>query len=113
MLELIAQHADVWNTAWFGVPGDKFSAQRDAMRAACGKHGRDPESLEVSVGVYVKADDAAADAPGVAPTEAAMRDAIIAWRAAGVDEILVLLDPPTKPRLEMLAAAMAAASARA
>ncbi|HKE66479.1 MAG TPA: LLM class flavin-dependent oxidoreductase [Micromonosporaceae bacterium] len=113
MLELIAQHADVWNTAWFGVPGDKFSAQRDAMRAACGKHGRDPDSLEVSVGVYVKADDAAADAPGVAPTEAAMRDAIVAWRATGVDEILVLLDPPTRPRLEMLAAAMAAASAGA
>jgi alkanesulfonate monooxygenase SsuD/methylene tetrahydromethanopterin reductase-like flavin-dependent oxidoreductase (luciferase family) len=109
MLELIAAHADVWNAAWFGVPGEKFTAQRERMHVACAARGRDPRTLEVSVGVYIKADDAEADAPGVTPTESAVRDAIAAWRDTGVDEILFVLDPPTPARMEMLSRAVAAA----
>jgi alkanesulfonate monooxygenase SsuD/methylene tetrahydromethanopterin reductase-like flavin-dependent oxidoreductase (luciferase family) len=106
MLELIAEHADVWNAAWFGVPGEKFAAQRERMVAACAARGRDPKTLQVSVGVYVKEDDAAADAPGLAADDTTLREAIAAWRATGVDEILFVMDPPTAPRLERLAAAV-------
>jgi hypothetical protein len=38
---------------------------------------------------------------------AALTAAIAAWRATGVDEILFWMDPPTLPRLETLASAMA------
>ena len=105
MLSLIAQHADVWNAAWFGVPGEKFEAQRERMREACVARGRDPKTLQVSVGVYVKSDGA--DGPGVPGDRAALTQAIAAWDAAGVDEILFWMDPPTLPRLEALATAMA------
>jgi alkanesulfonate monooxygenase SsuD/methylene tetrahydromethanopterin reductase-like flavin-dependent oxidoreductase (luciferase family) len=105
MLSLIAQHADVWNAAWFGVPGEKFESQRERMREACAARGRDPKTLQVSVGVYVKEDGA--DGPGVPGDRAALTDAIAAWRAAGVDEVLFWMDPPTPPRLETLASAMA------
>jgi alkanesulfonate monooxygenase SsuD/methylene tetrahydromethanopterin reductase-like flavin-dependent oxidoreductase (luciferase family) len=105
MLSLIAQHADVWNAAWFGVPGEKFETQRERMREACAARGRDPETLQVSVGVYVK--DDGADGPGVPGDRAALTAAIAAWRATGVDEILFWMDPPTLPRLETLASAMA------
>ncbi len=104
MLSLIAAHADVWNAAWFGVPGEKFEAQRERMREACAAHGRDPQTLQVSVGVYVKEDGT--DGPGVPGDRAALTDAIAAWRAAGVDEVLFWMDPPTLPRLETLASAM-------
>jgi hypothetical protein len=61
--------------------------------------------LQVSVGVYIKEDGAdGADGPG---DRAALTEAIAAWRAAGVDEILFWMDPPTLPRLEVLATAMA------
>ena len=105
MLSLIAAHADVWNAAWFGVPGEKFEAQRERMREVCAARGRDPKTLQVSVGVYVKEDGA--DGPGVPGDRAALTDAIAAWRAAGVDEVLFWMDPPTLPRLETLASAMA------
>ena len=108
MLELIAEHADVWNAAWFGVPGEKFAAQREQMAAACAARGRDPKTLQVSVGVYVKDDDAAAAAPGLAADDRALREAITAWHETGVDEILFVMDPPTTPRLERLAAAVRA-----
>jgi alkanesulfonate monooxygenase SsuD/methylene tetrahydromethanopterin reductase-like flavin-dependent oxidoreductase (luciferase family) len=103
MLGLIAQHADVWNTAWFGVPGPKFDEQRDAFAAACEKHGR---SVEISVGMYIKADDAEPDAPGVAATTDAIAEAFAGWRERGVDEVLCWADPPTAKRLDAVAEAL-------
>jgi alkanesulfonate monooxygenase SsuD/methylene tetrahydromethanopterin reductase-like flavin-dependent oxidoreductase (luciferase family) len=106
MLGLIAQHADVWNAAWFGVPSTKFDEQRDAFNAACDKRGRDPKTVEISVGMYIKADDAAADAPGVVASTEAIADAFGQWRERGVDEVLCWTDPPTAKRLDMVAAAL-------
>lgn len=106
MLGLIARYADVWNAAWFGTPGPKFEEARDRMLAACEEQRRDPKTLQVSVGVYVKAADAAADAPGVAGDVEALADAIDAWRAEGVAEILFWMDPPTKAGLATLAKAV-------
>lgn len=106
MLGLIAEHADIWNTAWFGMPGPSFSAQQEQMLAACAARNRDPQSLEVSVGLYIKADDAPDDAPGLAPTVPALRDAFAAWEAAGVAEVLCWMDPITPARLDLLAKAL-------
>ncbi|HEY1485827.1 MAG TPA: LLM class flavin-dependent oxidoreductase, partial [Micromonosporaceae bacterium] len=103
LIDLSAQHADVWNTAWFGVPGPKFDEQRETFRAACAKHGR---SVEISVGMYIKADDAAVDAPGVAADSGAISEALAAWRDAGVDEVLCWADPPTAKRLDAVAEAL-------
>jgi alkanesulfonate monooxygenase SsuD/methylene tetrahydromethanopterin reductase-like flavin-dependent oxidoreductase (luciferase family) len=106
MLGLIAKYADVWNVAWFGTPGEKFQQARERMLAACAERGRDPKTLQVSVGVYVKPPDAAEDAPGVVGEVEALADAIDAWRAEGVAEILFWMDPPTQAGLATLAKAM-------
>lgn len=106
MLGLIARYADVWNTAWFGTPGAKFERGREQMLSACEERGRDPKTLQTSVGVYVKAPDADADAPGVPGDVNALGDAIDAWREAGVAEILFWMDPPTQAGLATLAKAM-------
>jgi alkanesulfonate monooxygenase SsuD/methylene tetrahydromethanopterin reductase-like flavin-dependent oxidoreductase (luciferase family) len=107
MLGLTARHADAWNTAWYGSPGPKFTEAHEKMLAACAEVGRDPATLDVSVGVYVRADDAAADAPGLPGDAGAIRDAVAAWRETGVAEILFWTDPSTRARLDVLASAIA------
>lgn len=106
MMSLIAEHGDAWNTAWFGMPGPKFTEQRERMNEACAAAGRDPESLEVSVGVYIKTADAPADEPGVPAIADALADAFAAWRAEGVAEILCWMDPPTHEGLDLLASVL-------
>lgn len=52
MLRLAAKHADGWNAAWFGRP-TLFHERHDAMLEACADVGRDPATLEMTVGVTV------------------------------------------------------------
>lgn len=52
MLELTARYADAWNTAWFG-PVDGIAESRTNLEHACAKIGRDPASIDVTVGVGV------------------------------------------------------------
>jgi probable F420-dependent oxidoreductase len=105
MLSLVAQHADVWNVAWFGLPSPKFTDAYDRVMAACADAGRDPATLDTSVGLYVKADGT--DGPGLVAEPAALREAIAAWREVGVAEVLFWMDPPTYERLDILAEAIA------
>jgi alkanesulfonate monooxygenase SsuD/methylene tetrahydromethanopterin reductase-like flavin-dependent oxidoreductase (luciferase family) len=52
MLCLTAQYADAWNTAWFGsVEG--IAERRANMEKACEEVGRDPKTLDVTIGVHV------------------------------------------------------------
>jgi alkanesulfonate monooxygenase SsuD/methylene tetrahydromethanopterin reductase-like flavin-dependent oxidoreductase (luciferase family) len=111
MMDLVARHADMWNIAWFGLPGPKFTEARDRMTAACEAADRDPATLDVTVGVYVKAVDA--DGPGVPADIDSLRDAITQWRASGVAEILFWMDPPTKDALTTLTEAIGAAVSQA
>lgn len=51
MLRLTAQYADAWNTAWVG--GVSAIAERRAnLEAACTEVGRDPKTLDMTVGVH-------------------------------------------------------------
>ena len=57
VMRLTAKHADAWNAAWFGFPNDRFAQRRADLAAACEAEGRDPATLEVTVGLTL-------DAPG-------------------------------------------------
>ena len=61
MLHLTAQYADSWNTAWLGWP-TLLVERRAKLDAACAEVGRDPKTLEVTVGVSVAFPDLG-DAP--------------------------------------------------
>jgi len=54
MLRLTARYADAWNTAWYGEPDDRFRPQLDAFESALAAEGRDPGSVERTVGVEVR-----------------------------------------------------------
>jgi alkanesulfonate monooxygenase SsuD/methylene tetrahydromethanopterin reductase-like flavin-dependent oxidoreductase (luciferase family) len=92
MLRLTASHANAWNTAWFGNV-DAIADSRAAMEAACAEVGRDPLSLEVTVGVHVAPEDTSPDAsldPAkvLSGTPAEVAAGLIAYRDAGVSHVI-------------------------
>jgi alkanesulfonate monooxygenase SsuD/methylene tetrahydromethanopterin reductase-like flavin-dependent oxidoreductase (luciferase family) len=52
MLRITAEYADQWNAAWFGRP-TLYHERHAALLAACEEVGRDPSTLEVTVGVTI------------------------------------------------------------
>ncbi len=100
MLRLTVDHADAWNTAWFGAPDDRLAQRLADMRAVCADAGRDPASLEVTVGVTVKA-EAGEDwgrpgAPAALLGEPeVVADALHAYAALGVGHVQLDVQPAT------------------
>lgn len=93
MLRLTARHADAWNTAWFGRPDERFRTRLADLRAACDAEGRDPATLEVTVGLEVAR---AGKEPGpneIAADVEAVADAFRAWAAEGVAHVQVVAPP--------------------
>ena len=95
MLELTALHADAYNTAWLGLPGDRFREDRAALVAACEAVGRDPNSVRLTVGV----DPASA---GVATDSSAFADCLHAWEIEGADDVLIALEPPSDSAIDTM-----------
>lgn len=100
MLRLTAEHADAWNTAWFGMPDDRLAQRLGAMRAACAAAGRDPASLEVTVGITVKAEaDEEWGRPGAPAALLAepdvVADGLCAYAALGVGHVQLDVRPAT------------------
>jgi alkanesulfonate monooxygenase SsuD/methylene tetrahydromethanopterin reductase-like flavin-dependent oxidoreductase (luciferase family) len=95
MLRLTAQFADRFNSAWFGLPNDDSRAERDRLVDACKQIGRDPQTLEINVGLEL-ADPASTpqntpqNISGRAP---AILDALRAWQAEGVAEVICRMNP--------------------
>lgn len=53
MLRLVAQHGDAWNTAWHTTPEMVSDAWKN-MLTACEAVGRDPATLELTVGTMAQ-----------------------------------------------------------
>jgi probable F420-dependent oxidoreductase len=100
MLRLTARHADAWNTAWFGIPDDRLGRRLADFRAACVDEGRDPASVEVTVGITVKAEaDEEWGRPGAPAALLAepgvVADALRAYAALGVGHVQLDVQPAT------------------
>ena len=93
MLRLTARHADAWQTAWFGRPDDRYRERHDALVAACEAEGRDPATLDVTVGIDVGG--AEEGAGSVAIEAGAVADALGAWREIGADHLQLAVSPGT------------------
>jgi alkanesulfonate monooxygenase SsuD/methylene tetrahydromethanopterin reductase-like flavin-dependent oxidoreductase (luciferase family) len=109
VLGLTARWADAWNTAWFGLPDDRFEQRLASMHAACAAEHRDPATLEVTVGVTI---DTEADAPppdGHPSLPGRNPDAVARgfdqWRDRGVGHLQVNLTSVDERALDDLAAA--------
>ena len=100
MLRLAAAHADAWNTAWFGMPDDRLAQRLGALRTACAEAGRDPATLEVTVGITVTAE--AGEEWGRPGSPASLLaepdvvgDALRAYAALGVGHVQLDVQPAT------------------
>jgi alkanesulfonate monooxygenase SsuD/methylene tetrahydromethanopterin reductase-like flavin-dependent oxidoreductase (luciferase family) len=102
MLGLVARYADAWNTAWYGVPGDRFATNRAALVAACEANGRDPASVELTVGMAIGTGD-----NQVRPEVDAVAKALAAWRDEGAAHVIAYPDPTNAAAVTVLCEAAA------
>jgi alkanesulfonate monooxygenase SsuD/methylene tetrahydromethanopterin reductase-like flavin-dependent oxidoreductase (luciferase family) len=94
MLRLTAELADLWQTAWFGLPDDRYRGRHADLLAACVAVGRDPATLGITVGVDI---DETASGPGSLPMEAdAIAAGLAAWEAEGAEHLQLRIGPSTE-----------------
>jgi alkanesulfonate monooxygenase SsuD/methylene tetrahydromethanopterin reductase-like flavin-dependent oxidoreductase (luciferase family) len=109
MMRLTAKWADRWNSVWYGLPTDEFRDERANLNHALAAAGRDPSSIEVSVGVAVK--DARTidrnDGAGIRGTVEDIAEALAIWHAEGVAEVMCRLEPPSPDVVEVISDAAA------
>ncbi len=96
MLGVVARHADEWNM--WGL-AEAIAERAAVLERRCETIGRDPASIRRSAQalVVLTDDQAKADAmlgaltarPTVAGTTDAVLDAVVAWQAVGLDEVIV------------------------
>ncbi len=116
MVDIVARFADASNIAWLGRPDDPLLVGRMAgLDAACERQGRDPATLERTVGVSVRYPDATAAGPSPDPTKSihgdpgdpqVVADALRAFQDAGYPEVMVWLEPSDVPAVERLGASV-------
>jgi alkanesulfonate monooxygenase SsuD/methylene tetrahydromethanopterin reductase-like flavin-dependent oxidoreductase (luciferase family) len=111
MLKLTAEYADGWNTAWLGHV-DALGNRRAAIEAACAETGRDPSTLEVTVGLNV-AFPALGDVPETASDPAKfiagsvdeVATGLRNYADAGVGHVIANVSPLSAESLDNLAQA--------
>jgi probable F420-dependent oxidoreductase len=114
MLQLVARHADAWNAAWLG-PASQLPPRLEPMRAALADAGRDPATLEITVGINVVLPEFAdAEHPPLEITASAISGSPVqlaaelqAYAKQGVGHIQVALEPTTPPAIQHLGEAVA------
>ena len=113
MLQLVVRHADAWNTAWLG-PASQLPERLEGLHAALAEAGRDPASLEITVGINVVLPEYADEEhPPLeliersitgSPEELAAE--LRAYSVMGVGHVQVALEPPTPPAIQHLGRAV-------
>jgi probable F420-dependent oxidoreductase len=113
MLRLTARYADSWNTAWFGAPDERLRERMDALDAALEAEGRDPATLERTVGIEVRDPETAPPAEQDGDDRAfegsvdELAEALGAYDELGIGHLIVVLQPMTEASLERVALALA------
>ena len=75
---LAVEHADIWSGyATESSRAEAFKPMIDQLDSICEKQGRDPSTLERSIGVYVRAPDTPADVEPVGPSLDGSQDDIV------------------------------------
>jgi alkanesulfonate monooxygenase SsuD/methylene tetrahydromethanopterin reductase-like flavin-dependent oxidoreductase (luciferase family) len=115
MLRLTARHADAWNTAWFGAPDERLRRRLGALDAALAGEGRNPATLERTVGIEIRDPSLVAPEPGdeedgedraFGGSVDELAETIAAYDELGIGHLIVVLQPMTEASLERLALAL-------
>ncbi len=113
MLRLTARYADAWNTCWLGLP-TRLAERRADLDAACAEVGRDPATIETTVGVAVAYPDLDPTLEGtedrdryLAGPPAEIAAGLRAHAEAGVGHVIAAPFPNTPAALDRLSEALA------
>jgi alkanesulfonate monooxygenase SsuD/methylene tetrahydromethanopterin reductase-like flavin-dependent oxidoreductase (luciferase family) len=106
MLDIVAQHADIWNTAWHGVPASARE-RLDAMRQACERNGRDPATLELTVGLAIAYPDLGGKTNFPVFLSDGVADALHGYAEMGVKHVIADVRPFTRAAIDRFAEAVA------
>ncbi len=111
MLDLTAQWADQWNTAWFGAVDDKVRGRLADLDAALARNGRPAGAVSKTVGLTIRDPEQrdAGDPGGFAGTVEELAAVFTAYAELGVEHLIVGLEPVTPRSVERLAEAKALA----
>jgi probable F420-dependent oxidoreductase len=111
MLSLVARYADAWNAAWYGPLADSAELEERLARLdrALRAEGRDPATLDVTVGLFVHFPDL----PGTeqAPATAIRGEVedvaaeLAKYAERGIKQVIVHIWPRTPAAVDRLAAA--------
>lgn len=104
MLQLVARYADAWNTAWH-TDTAIVKERHEPLAQACAAIGRDPATIEITVGTEVRLqprkDDGTPDnAISGTPEEIAGR--LQEFASVGSSHLIVALDAVTPTSIEQL-----------
>src|SRR5581483_10879428 len=103
MLELVARHADAWNTAWH-VDSAVATQRYEEFQQVCTQAGRDVSTVELTIGTRVRLRPSTEESPGPAitgsPEEIARQ--LQALVNVGAGRLIVSLDPLTPTTIEEL-----------
>ena len=109
MLELVARHADAWNTAWHASAESVVEPIRQ-MRAVCAEVGRDPESLTITACVAVAYPQfgvgRSASNTQLTGGASQVAEALHGFRRAGVAHAIVEVAPFDAAAIDEFAAAL-------
>ncbi len=95
MLRIIARYADAYNAIWPITPA-QVTEQWEKMVAACQDVGRDPATLELTVGTFVRLPEngrPAADDRAICGTDEEIAAQLQAFSAVGVRHLIVDFRP--------------------
>ena len=94
MLRLVARHADAWNMIW---PHDAAAVRErwEHMVAICHKVGRDPATLELTVGTHVCLPGDIDPEPGITGSYEEIAEQLQAFSAIGVSHLIIDFRPET------------------
>lgn len=116
MLALVARYADQWNAAWYGDPDEAHELRERLtnLHAALDAAGRDPATLEITVGIFVAFEGAEADAPekAIRGTIDEVADALAGYAELGAGHLIAHVFPRTPAGVRQLAEAAALARER-
>jgi probable F420-dependent oxidoreductase len=107
MLKIAARYADIWNAEWFSAPDVVPELRRD-VDAACAAVGRNPATLQRTMGILVDApgtvsrpggsfsqDARLGDPPPASGTAEELAELLRGFAAEGISHVQIWLEPNT------------------
>ena len=117
MLALVARHANQWNAAWYGHPDDAHELRERLanLHGALSAAGRDPATLDITVGIFVAFEGADANTPdhAIRGSLEEVADALAGYAGLGANHLITHVFPRTSEAVRQLGDAAALARERA